>query len=389
MKIRFLICLTIATVGLHTTEIFGQDLQKDPWAIDLASALWAIDGSTDTSLAASRAAALTLLQDDKVDGTVDFWAAYSGSLPTVLVENQMHASDDGNYLAQNEEELQTYHDLGLTYQYIESPKIRAQLQLDDGEGIIIDSVVEGKAGIKYFQEGDLVLRVADEPVDTQYDFVIKLNENRGNPVDAQLRRDGEEFKVTLRLDPVVVQKPNRWIIGVNVDEMGDTLKSHLNVNGAVVITVTPDSPAEKMGIQVHDIITAINGSEINNLDELKKVVQESKGNPVKIELLRAGNKMTLELTPMQVTDTRVDVFRNIPYISRLYDVQRARGVHEQPFLYLNPQLNTNRIYLDALVKAQSEAQAQPSTDKSQIESIAQRLEELQNEVKQLREALEK
>ena len=214
------------------------------------------------------------------------------------------ASNDGNYLAQTPEELQTYYDLKMDYQYIESPAVRAQLNLEPEEGIIVvDAQVEGEGHSAGFRSGDLVLQVDAQPVDTQYDLVIAISEKRGETTEAKVRRNGAVQDLTFQLKPVEIKKKTRWIIGVSVDEMDELLKSHLGnmgIRGAVVTSITEDSPAKKMGLKIHDIITKIADEPITNLDQLRTAVQKAKGRQISIDLIRAGNKMTVELTPKEV-----------------------------------------------------------------------------------------
>ena len=107
-------------------------------------------------------------------------------------------SQDKQFLAATKEELQMYTALGMQYQIISSPLIRKQLVLADGEGVMIQSVEVDSLGAKAgFQEGDLVLRVADVVVDTSYDFVVAVQKNQGKEVSVLLKETGMHWS----LDP--------------------------------------------------------------------------------------------------------------------------------------------------------------------------------------------
>lgn len=57
------------------------------------------------------------------------------------------------------------------------------------------------------------------------------------------------------------------------------------VSGLVVSTVTPDSPAAKMGLVVGDFITKINGTAVNSYRQVAVLFEETRQNPKhKIEL---------------------------------------------------------------------------------------------------------
>lgn len=218
--------------------------------------------------------------------------------------NNMHAAEDGNYLAQTKEELQTYVDLDMDYEFITSSMVRNQLGLTTGEGLFIVTAPESGEGHSVgFRDGDLVLKVNDESVDTQYDFVIAVTENRGSETNALIRRNGASQKLVFSMSPVQVKEDPNWIIGVAANDLSDLLRSHLKTTGVSVTSVSENSPAQKMGILVNDIICQIGESEISNMDELREAVQESNGESVTITLLRAGNRVTVELTPQKRSET--------------------------------------------------------------------------------------
>ena len=70
-----------------------------------------------------------------------------------------------------------------------------------------------------------------------------------------------------------------------------------NASGAVVTEVEPDSPGAKAGLQIGDVITAIDGRKINDAGELQVMVgQKQPGTKVNVELLRNGKSMSLPVT---------------------------------------------------------------------------------------------
>lgn len=226
---------------------------------------------------------------------VDLSAAYYPML------NSGHASEDGHYLAQNQAELQTYYDLGLSYQYIEADYLRKQLNLPAGQGIIIEAAAKTGEGHKNgFRGGDIVLQVDQEPVDTQYKFVIALTEPRGEQRNVKLRRDGHDIDIIVRLDESDIKVEKRWIIGVYVDEISDITKSQLGIDGGVAITqLTDDGPAHNNGLVVHDIVTHIGGQPVNNPEELREVVGGCDGQELTLDVIRRGKKISVTLQPVE------------------------------------------------------------------------------------------
>jgi len=89
-------------------------------------------------------------------------------------------------------------------------------------------------------------------------------------------------------------------------QMVDKQTAILNkiAEGAYIIEVVPDSPAEKAGLEDEDIITEFNGKEINGKDDqglAKVILEKNAGDKVKIQYVRDGKVKTttiiLEASP--------------------------------------------------------------------------------------------
>ncbi len=89
-------------------------------------------------------------------------------------------------------------------------------------------------------------------------------------------------------------------------QMVDKQTAILNkiAEGAYIIEVVPDSPAEKAGLEDEDIITEFDGKEINGKDDqglAKVILEKNAGDKVKIQYVRDGKVKTttiiLEASP--------------------------------------------------------------------------------------------
>jgi serine protease Do len=70
-----------------------------------------------------------------------------------------------------------------------------------------------------------------------------------------------------------------------------------NATGAVITQVEPDSPGAKAGLQVGDVISAIDGQKINDAGELQVTVgQKQPGTKITVDLLRNGKSMSVPIT---------------------------------------------------------------------------------------------
>jgi len=66
--------------------------------------------------------------------------------------------------------------------------------------------------------------------------------------------------------------------------------------GAMIISVNPDSPAQKAGLKPLDIVTAYNQHEVTSPDQLVKMVYDDKpGNQVAIDVFRNGKKESVKV----------------------------------------------------------------------------------------------
>lgn len=69
--------------------------------------------------------------------------------------------------------------------------------------------------------------------------------------------------------------------------------------GVAISGTSKDSPADKAGLQAGDVITALGGMKIENLNDYVYCLQALKANqPVKVKLLRAGLEKEMEITPV-------------------------------------------------------------------------------------------
>ncbi len=86
-------------------------------------------------------------------------------------------------------------------------------------------------------------------------------------------------------------------IGVSVSNVSEETQSYGLPKGAAVRSVTEDGPAEKAGLQVNDIITAINGKEITGRNELSRAVSQAQpGDVLKLSVYRQGKTLEISVT---------------------------------------------------------------------------------------------
>lgn len=377
-----LFSMLMVGTGMSQPEYEGKKVDPAIVADPLISAaarqglsLWAVQQTTDES---------DLLLNNRA-------VVNNLAVPLLWMNRQNNlAAKDGNYLAQSKAELQTYYDLGMTYQYIESPLMRQQLELADEQGIMIlttDPEAEGaKSG---FVAGDLVLMVQGEPVDTQYDLVQALTECRGKNGSVRLRRRGEAVSLSIALSEVQIpDDEKKWIIGVSIDPASETIQSHLQTNGVIVNSVTAESPAEKMGLKEHDLIEKIDDVQIQSLRDLRKIVRKSNGKLIKLDLIRAGNRMTISLKPME------DVDAANPNERMALDMTYMVTPRLEQFRSRPVQLDLSKDVTRALSRAwlapsKTSVTTSVTNEESKLDRLSRQIEELKKQIDTLQKMIEK
>lgn len=92
-------------------------------------------------------------------------------------------------------------------------------------------------------------------------------------------------------------KVTRGLLGVKIQSVTEEIADSLGISedqGALVVEVGKDSPAEKAGVKVGDIIMSFNGQNVNSKKKLPRIVSESPiGKAIDLEVLRNGAKKTL------------------------------------------------------------------------------------------------
>jgi serine protease Do len=95
-------------------------------------------------------------------------------------------------------------------------------------------------------------------------------------------------------------KVTRAYLGVMAQEVTPAIAKafhETDVRGALIGDVTPDSPAQKAGLEKGDIILDINGKPVNNSAELRMHVSlMAPGTKVNVKVFRDGAEKTLPLT---------------------------------------------------------------------------------------------
>jgi serine protease Do len=96
------------------------------------------------------------------------------------------------------------------------------------------------------------------------------------------------------------QKIEYGWIGLNIQNLNKDLRSYFGVDekrGVIVVQVIKDSPADNAEIKAGDLILSFDSHTISNVQELTSLISEtSPGQDIVIDVIRNGNKKTINLT---------------------------------------------------------------------------------------------
>jgi len=151
-----------------------------------------------------------------------------------------------------------------------------------------------KAG---FKSGDVIETIDGKKPTTLADVVAAVQvRNPGDEIAIEIVRDGQKqlLKATLGKRPCKGDAPRA---GVVADSPYLGLTPGLEKQQVSVSLVAPGSPADRAGVKVGDVITAISGKPVKTVSDLISAVQSrAAGDKITIEILRGGQKQILTVT---------------------------------------------------------------------------------------------
>ncbi len=126
--------------------------------------------------------------------------------------------------------------------------------------------------------------------------------------------DGQHL---LQLDARNQTELNKYRIGIACGEVSAALRRHLKLPddaGLLVNAVVDDSPAGRAGVKRFDVIVEANGTPIDSILDLVRVVNKAKNNEMNLAIIRRGEHQTIQVTPEER-----EVISLIPPTTRLAD----------------------------------------------------------------------
>ncbi|WP_420461945.1 PDZ domain-containing protein [Candidatus Palauibacter sp.] len=200
---------------------------------------------------------------------------------------------------------------------------------------ISDVVAEGPADEAGLNNGDVIVRWNGERLESVAQLQRLAGETPpGREVQLTVLRDGAERELSVELGSrrswlsqaaqggLVVNPPTSWRgltwlsppsvqiqpgrgganirffgrprLGANVQTLGDQLADYFGVEGGALVTsVSADSPAAAAGLLAGDVIVGIDDEDVSDPGDLTRVLADIEAGEVSVRIVRDGTERTL------------------------------------------------------------------------------------------------
>ncbi|MFA5326273.1 MAG: Do family serine endopeptidase [Prolixibacteraceae bacterium] len=164
-------------------------------------------------------------------------------------------------------------------------EVAKKYNLDKIEGVFVGRVQPGGAAeIAGIKDNDVIISIDGVPVNSSSELQEQISKHRpGDKVNVVVKRDNKKkpFNVTLRNkhgDTEIVKGDDPDdIFGAKFAEVSDRDKGGLGISYGVKITDLGNGKFKDAGIKKGFIITQVNKSAVSEVNELKRIIKNSKG----------------------------------------------------------------------------------------------------------------
>ncbi|MCB0502833.1 MAG: PDZ domain-containing protein [Bacteroidetes bacterium] len=196
-------------------------------------------------------------------------------------------------------------------------KIVVTTKIKNGDIVKEKTVVKDLSNLEGFNSDSLVNQIIRAiGQDQSNDSLLKMFMFNGDPDKENLiwiKKDNDQTNwINIddleELDEIQMYNHDRPFLGVILDDDGSTPK------GIKVISVIENSAAALAGIQKDDIITAIDNSEINDLEDLVQHLRQKKiGDKIQVEVNRNGTTNSFEAILKCKADSQFNIGQSFKF----------------------------------------------------------------------------
>ncbi|MDX2136992.1 MAG: RIP metalloprotease RseP [Chloroflexota bacterium] len=157
-----------------------------------------------------------------------------------------------------------------------------------GRTLIVDVQPDSVFSAAGLQDGDIIERVNGETFMTGDELLDTLYTASG-PVTLSVLRNSSDLQSNTLEDA----EPQQIEVVVETGLGGQ----RSDTSHPLIIAVSPGSPAADAGLQVGDVVTAINDAPIASFEEVRAQVEANVGSEISLTVRREGEGVTVSLTP--------------------------------------------------------------------------------------------
>jgi serine protease Do len=193
----------------------------------------------------------------------------------------------------------THARLGVAIQEV-NQTLADSFKLDKPEGALVANVDPGspadKAGLK---TGDVIRKVDGQPIVASGDLPAIIGQaTPGEKVRLEIWRQGQREELTAKLGdasekPVKVAKGDDAVgkgkLGLTLRPLQPQEKREAGVNDGLMIEES-GGPAARAGVQAGDVLMAVNGTAVKNIEQMRAVVAKA-DKSVALLIQRDGNRI--------------------------------------------------------------------------------------------------
>jgi regulator of sigma E protease len=166
----------------------------------------------------------------------------------------------------------------------------ADVSVYKSQPVVVSSLDADSPALKAdLQPGDRVVAVGGVTVETWDDFEMEVLTKSGRPVMLTVDRGGKRFDRELTV--ASVGKYGQPYVGINA------------VVRPAIAALSPSEPAHEAGLRRGDVILGVNGEKTADPLRITEVIKANEGKPVQFEIERAGQVMTIPVTPRKFGET--------------------------------------------------------------------------------------
>src|SRR5690606_15853129 len=177
--------------------------------------------------------------------------------------------------------------------------IRRSIEDDNLAALAVESFIQTDAAINPGNSGGPLINIRGEVIgiNTAIAYNTSLSAGYGFAVPIDLARHVAD-------DLIRYGRWRRAVLGVSIEEVyvEDVDAFSLPaVAGAVVQGFSmPDTPAERAGLRMGDVIVAVDGEPVTRVNELQRMIAAHRpGDEVQVEVIRYGERLTLDIQLME------------------------------------------------------------------------------------------